>query len=179
MTKALPAIVRDGILSGVGETAEHQVAADQCTSSTLARIAVDINHIFRVLFQEMEHGLTGICKQVNGRTVMVLPVVVSHAPLEWLFIVHAATQIKYPKLLLIMMLNKFADLTNGITIDLLEEVGSRVGHCVDARGYCRDIQVETIVCVPITLARNKFANPIHVFALEIIINNQESFIDIF
>ena len=118
----------------------------------VACIAVDIHHIFRVLLQEMEHGLTGICKQVNGRTVMVLPVVVSHAPLEWLFIIHAATQVENPKLVLIMMLNEFADLSNGIPVDLLEEVGSRVGHRVDARGYWRDIQVEPIVRVPITLA---------------------------
>lgn len=63
VVESLPPVVSDRILSIVSESTEKEVATDYGARSTLACVAVDHNHIFRVFMQKLLHGLADVEKQ--------------------------------------------------------------------------------------------------------------------
>lgn len=94
MHKSLPPIVSYGISGSFGEAAEHEEAANGCTGSSLARIAVDYNDVVLLAVEELEHFLAHLKKHIHGRRMVVFPVILFHHTFEFLVIVFPIAQVE-------------------------------------------------------------------------------------
>ena len=153
MTESLPPVIRDRILSRVGEATEHQVTADQRACSTLSGLAVHVYDVLGVLLQELHDEVAGLGQHNHRWGVVVLPVEVCDLVLEQRLVIHLSAHIVNPELVAVVLLNEPGHVLNWIPVAALQEIRGRIAHGVDARSDCRDVQV--VVLIDISFSRSR------------------------
>ena len=139
VAESLPPIIRDGILSRVCETTEHEVAAYKGTRSTLSSLAVDVYDVLGVLLQELDDAVACFCQHYHRRGVMVLPIEISDLVLEERLIIDFSTHVVNPKLITVVLLDEPGHVLNGIPVAHLQELRGWIAHRIDARSNSGDV----------------------------------------